>query len=211
MIRNKNVIIAIVLGVFLLGTNIFVVQKYRILKEHYKKQVTENSMTGKKEIALWVNSQVALSMDGRKMPNILLKEYNDSTISLKDYMINKRFVFVVRVNELHCSDCVNFILEKMGRLSQELNFDNHVLYLGTYQTPTVRRYLEKNMKLSSCILNVDHGEFSLPLEEDNFPYCFLLSDDRTILHTFIPDKVVPDLTNSYLKNISQRYFQTNKK
>lgn len=158
--KNISVIIAIALGLFLLGTNIFVVQKYRVLKKHYKTQVIENSQTGKKETALWVNLQVALSMDGKKMPNIQLKEYNGSAISLKDYMINKQCVLVVRVNELHCSDCINFILGKMGRLSHELNLDNHVLYLGTYQAPTVRRYLEKNMKLSSCIFNVDHGELS---------------------------------------------------
>ena len=52
-------------------------------------------------------------------------------------------------------------------------------------------------------------EIYLPLEEEGFPYCFLLSSDMTILHAFIPDKAVPDLANNYLKNISQRYFQTN--
>ena len=66
----------------------------------------------------------------------------------------------------------------------------------------------KSLKITVNDL-VENGNLSLPLEEEGFPYCFLLSSDMTILHAFIPDKAVPDLANNYLKNISQRYFQTN--
>ena len=160
-------------------------------------------------MALWVNSQIAFSVNGMKMPNILLKEYNGVTIPLEEYMKGRKEVLVVRVNELYCSDCVNFILQKIGRLSKELNLDENILLIGSYQSSTARRYLEKNMKLPSTVFDIENGNLSLPLEEEGFPYCFLLSSDMTILHTFIPDKAVPDLANNYLKNISQRYFQTN--
>lgn len=63
-------------------------------------------------MALWVNSQIAFSVNGMKMPNILLKEYNGVTIPLEEYMKGRKEVLVVRVNELYCSDCVNFILQK---------------------------------------------------------------------------------------------------
>ena len=124
-------------------------------------------------------------------------------------MKGRKEVLVVRVNELYCSDCVNFILQKIGRLSKELNLDENILLIGSYQSSTARRYLEKNMKLPSTVFDIENGNLSLPLEEEGFPYCFLLSSDMTILPAFIPDKAVPDLANNYLKNISQRYFQTN--
>lgn len=102
-----------------------------------------------------------------------------------------------------------FHTSKIGRLSKELNLDENILLIGSYQSSTARRYLEKNMKLPSTVFDIENGNLSLPLEEEGFPYCFLLSSDMTILHAFIPDKAVPDLANNYFKNISQRYFQTN--
>ena len=187
-------------------------QSYQRLQEEFglsQEQIADKSITGQKEMALWVNSQIAFSVNGMKMPNILLKEYNGVTIPLEEYMKGRKEVLVVRVNELYCSDCVNFILQKIGRLSKELNLDENILLIGSYQSSTARRYLEKNMKLPSTVFDIENGNLSLPLEEEGFPYCFLLSSDMTILHAFIPDKAVPDLANNYLKNISQRYFQTN--
>ena len=165
MKKNINIYIVGILALLLLGVNVITLKKYRALKTYCQEQIADKSITGQKEMALWVNSQIAFSVNGMKMPNILLKEYNGVTIPLEEYMKGRKEVLVVRVNELYCSDCVNFILQ--------------------------------------------NGNLSLPLEEEGFPYCFLLSSDMTILHAFIPDKAVPDLANNYLKNISQRYFQTN--
>ena len=191
MKKNINIYIVGILALLLLGVNMVTLKKYKALKTYCQEQIADKSITGQKEMALWVNSQIAFSVNGMKMPNILLKEYNGVTIPLEEYMKGRKEVLVVRVNELYCSDCVNFILQKIGRLSKELNLDENILLIGSYQSSTARRYL------------------SLPLEEEGFPYCFLLSSDMTILHAFIPDKAVPDLANNYLKNISQRYFQTN--
>lgn len=209
MKRNLNIGIVIIFGLTLLGINILTLHKYKTLRKFSQEQIAENSLTGRKEMVLWVNSQVALTVNGMKMPDIQLKEYNGNTIPLEDYMKGKKEVLVVRINELHCSDCVNFILEKIARLSKDLNLDDNILFLGSYQTPTSRRYIEKNMKLPAIIYDFENGELPPMLEEENFPYCFLLSSDMTILHAFIPDKAVPDMANNYLKNISQRYFQTN--
>ena len=199
MKKNINIYIVGILALLLLGVNMITLKKYRALKTYCQEQIADKSITGQKEMALWVNSQIAFSVNGMKMPNILLKEY----------MKGRKEVLVVRVNELYCSDCVNFILQKIGRLSKELNLDENILLIGSYQSSTARRYLEKNMKLPSTVFDIENGNLSLPLEEEGFPYCFLLSSDMTILHAFIPDKAVPDLANNYLKNISQRYFQTN--
>lgn len=209
MKKNINIYIVDILALLLLGVNVITLKKYRALKTYCQEQIADKSITGQKEMALWVNSQIAFSVNGMKMPNILLKEYNGVTIPLEEYMKGRKEVLVVRVNELYCSDCVNFILQKIGRLSKELNLDENILLIGSYQSSTARRYLEKNMKLPSTVFDIENGNLSLPLEEEGFPYCFLLSSDMTILHAFIPDKAVPDLANNYLKNISQRYFQTN--
>ena len=103
------------------------------LKTYCQEQIADKSITGQKEMALWVNSQIAFSVNGMKMPNILLKEYNGVTIPLEEYMKGRKEVLVVRVNELYCSDCVNFILQKIGRLSKELNLDENILLIGSYQ------------------------------------------------------------------------------
>ena len=164
MKKNINIYIVGILALLLLGVNVITLKKYRALKTYCQEQIADKSITGQKEMALWVNSQIAFSVNGMKMPNILLKE---------------------------------------------LNLDENILLIGSYQSSTARRYLEKNMKLPSTVFDIENGNLSLPLEEEGFPYCFLLSSDMTILHAFIPDKAVPDLANNYLKNISQRYFQTN--
>ena len=196
MKKNINIYIVGILALLLLGVNMVTLKKYKALKTYCQEQIADKSITGQKEMALWVNSQIAFSVNGMKMP-------------LEEYMKGRKEVLVVRVNELYCSDCVNFILQKIGRLSKELNLDENILLIGSYQSSTARRYLEKNMKLPSTVFDIENGNLSLPLEEEGFPYCFLLSSDMTILHAFIPDKAVPDLANNYLKNISQRYFQTN--
>ena len=197
MKKNINIYIVGILALLLLGVNMVTLKKYKALKTYCQEQIADKSITGQKEMALWVNSQIAFSVNGMKMPNILLKEYNGVTIPLEEYMKGRKEVLVVRVNE------------KIGRLSKELNLDENILLIGSYQSSTARRYLEKNMKLPSTVFDIENGNLSLPLEEEGFPYCFLLSSDMTILHAFIPDKAVPDLANNYLKNISQRYFQTN--
>ena len=181
MKKNINIYIVGILALLLLGVNMVTLKKYKALKTYCQEQIADKSITGQKEMALWVNSQIAFSVNGMKMPNILLKEYNGVTIPLEEYMKGRKEVLVVRVNELYCSDCVNFILQKIGRLSKELNLDENILLIGSYQSSTARRYLEKNMKLPSTVFDIENGNLSLPLEEEGFPYCFLLSSDMTKL------------------------------
>ena len=133
MKKNINIYIVGILALLLLGVNVITLKKYRALKTYCQEQIADKSITGQKEMALWVNSQIAFSVNGMKMPNILLKEYNGVTIPLEEYMKGRKEVLVVRVNELYCSDCVNFILQKIGRLSKELNLDENILLIGSYQ------------------------------------------------------------------------------
>lgn len=112
MKRNISVYIVGILALLLLSVNMITLQKYKTLKKYCQEQIADKSITGQKEMALWVNSQIAFSVNGMKMPNILLKEYNGVTIPLEEYMKGRKEVLVVRVNELYCSDCVNFILQK---------------------------------------------------------------------------------------------------
>lgn len=112
MKKNINIYIVGILALLLLCVNMVTLKKYKTLKTYCQEQITDKSITGQKEMALWVNSQIAFSVNGMKMPNILLKEYNGVTIPLEEYMKGRKEVLVVRVNELYCSDCVNFILQK---------------------------------------------------------------------------------------------------
>ena len=172
MKKNINIYIVGILALLLLGVNVITLKKYRALKTYCQEQIADKSITGQKEMALWVNSQIAFSVNGMKMPNILLKEYNGVTIPLEEYMKGRKEVLVVRVNELYCSDCVNFILQKIGRLSKELNLDENILLIGSYQSSTARRYLEKNMKLPSTVFDIENGNLSLPLKKKVFHIAF---------------------------------------
>ena len=82
MKRNISVYIVGILALLLLSVNMITLQKYKTLKKYCQEQIADKSITGQKEMALWVNSQIAFSVNGMKMPNILLKEYNGVTIPL---------------------------------------------------------------------------------------------------------------------------------
>ena len=72
MKKNINIYIVGILALLLLGVNVITLKKYRALKTYCQEQITDKSITGQKEMALWVNSQIAFSVNGMKMPNILL-------------------------------------------------------------------------------------------------------------------------------------------
>ena len=208
MNSNWKTITAACLIIGLVAFNTYVVYQYRRLRKALKEQKSISFEAGRKETALMANLQLALENDGLELPaDLLLKHSQDSIFSLGSYMKGRKQVLVVRVSDLYCADCNNFILQKMGRLTQELNLSGHILYIGTFQSATTQRILRNRMGLDSDIMLADQESLSiLPLEGIGFPYCFVLTEDLTILHAFVPDKTVPSLSNFYLRSISQRYF-----
>ncbi len=74
MKKNINIYIVGILALLLLGVqcNSFL-KKYRALKTYCQEQIADKSITGQKEMALWVNSQIALSVNGYEDAKYLIK------------------------------------------------------------------------------------------------------------------------------------------
>ena len=63
MKKNINIYIVGILALLLLGVNVITLKKYRALKTYCQEQIADKSITGQKEMALWVNSQIAFSVN----------------------------------------------------------------------------------------------------------------------------------------------------
>lgn len=207
-----NYITKIIIGaifIVLLILNFTIVSKLRYYR--MKLQVNEQELSDRninKELTYQINFLQSLKSDGYRYNNIDLKFENQHIISLYDYMKNKTNILVLRISDMHCSECVISILTKINRQSTELKLKEHILILGSYRNPIELksvRLLVPNLQIS----NIEGNIPPFPLEANDYPYCFILNQDMTVMHSFTPNKTVHDITNSYLQNISQRYFQTN--
>lgn len=200
-------IILFIALLFLAGINLWLVKTLRIVQEEYVQlKEAQHPVNSKKERDLEVNAQLGLLNDGLQLNDLVLTGRDDENVSLKEYMYDKKTVLVIRINELHCSDCVNFILHKVDRLSKELKLTGHILVLASYRNPTVLRIMQNKQETPMPFYNAGQQAIPLPVEKVKFPYCFILDRDLTVRHVFVPDKAAAALSNQYLQGISKRYF-----
>ncbi|WP_279094950.1 heavy-metal-associated domain-containing protein [Bacteroides acidifaciens] len=192
----------------LIITNYLVVNKLRTYKKELIEEKGKLYATSELEHTYWVNFLQGIHTDGTKFDNVKLASKEQPPIALEEYMKDIPYVLLVRISDMHCNDCVTSIMSKLNRLSSELNLTANTLVLASYQNPVALKSV-RNLAPALKTCSVNSTDISFPLEEANFPYCLVLTKDMTVLHSFTPNKAVHHLTDSYLKNISQRYFQTN--
>jgi hypothetical protein len=53
------------------------------------------------------------------------------------------------------------------------------------------------------------SDLNIQADSTGLPYYFILDRNLNISNIFIPNKSAPDLTNNYLKTITNRYFINN--
>ncbi|MDR0680580.1 MAG: hypothetical protein LBG15_01835, partial [Dysgonamonadaceae bacterium] len=117
---------------------------------------------------------------------------------------NENRKLVCRFSELYCESCVNYAILKIKNRTDSLG-KNNILFLGMYENNTSLKILKPQYNIQD--MNVyNTGALSLPAEEMGFPYYFVLDSALRVTDVFVPNKIVPELTDRYLKMIRERYF-----
>lgn len=186
-----NVILCIIAyGYFKSDQNEYIdLQKDSDIKTGVLKQVFRNAL---------LNDDVAV------LDSITPSEEQEKLKATLDSMQGNKPIFAVRVSELHCEECVRYILLKLVRMTKDTEMGKHVVLLVSYQNERYLPYLFKNLSVKFPICRVD--EVPLDVELDNFPYCFVLNKEGKASHVFVPEKSMSDLANFYIKTINERYY-----
>ena len=135
--------------------------------------------------------------------SLLLIDTSRNTCSLNEVLTDS-MTFVLRISDLHCGDCVRFMLLKLVRLTQNSNMKNKVILFASYQNKKQLSFLLDDLSIKYPVYFVDRVPLSV--EDLSNPYCFILNKDGYVTHTFVPDKNQPKLANYYLKSLMRRYY-----
>lgn len=121
-----------------------------------------------------------------------------------DEVLTDSMTFVLRISDLHCEDCVRFMLLKLIRLTQDSNMKNNVVLFASYQNKRHLSLFLKKISVKYPVYFVDR--VPLNVEELSYPYCFVLNKDGYVAHTFVSDKNQPQMANYYLETLMRRYY-----
>jgi hypothetical protein len=107
---------------------------------------------------------------------------------------------------LHCEECVRFFLLKLIRLSDVKGWSNdQIVILGSYQNARSLFVYTEQLGVRFPVYNMEPPD--LPAEKLSAPYCFITDRSLQVMHFFVPDKYVGEISNYYLDLVANRYFK----
>lgn len=180
---------------------------YSVFKKGHQRSNTEfqSELTRKTEI-LERDFKVRLLNDNLRIdPNVEVMSLDKKRYPLTQ-ILNEGPHLIVRFSERHCEECVSYILLKILRLTNVKSWNKKIILLASYQNQNALSVLMKKMAIKYPVYLIEN--LSIPSEEFNFPYCFILDKSMHINHVFFPDKYEFQLTNTYLELIENRYFNS---
>lgn len=121
---------------------------------------------------------------------------NNVSIKLDEFK-SERTRFICHYSSQSCAACVNYAKQCIKDIFREQSSD--IVYLVSDYALN-EKFKDKNT------INIGRKKLGVPLDDANLVYYFIIVDNR-IEHVFIPDKNYPNYTESYLKQIKQRYFE----
>jgi hypothetical protein len=185
--------------------NIVLLYKIVVVKKYHKDYLGNiKAYETEKMNAYYTNFQTGLLNDGIKVENKILIDSLNNKLQLIDLFEKRDNLLVCRFSELNCQECVIYSVVKLVRLSEEIG-RNNIVFLGSYENNKSLHILKKQINLQNMnVYNIPY--LDIPVENESHPCYFILDNTLTISNLFVPDKSVPDLTNSYLKTITNRYF-----
>lgn len=120
-------------------------------------------------------------------------------------LVKNNPIFVLRISDLHCEECVRSILIKLTRLTHDTKFEKNIVLFASYQNKRTLSIYIDNLDIKFPVYIVD--KLPLPCEDLNYPYCFMINKNGSIFHTFVPDKNQSEIANNYLGIIQEKYFK----
>ncbi len=142
----------------------------------------------------WANDLIPLNP-------CLVYEGNNTTDTLNLLENIHQETLVFRFSAESCDVCVNFVISRLKNAFPDYAKNQRIMLIGSELNPRVKEgYYGKNT------FSFIGGDMGLPAEKYNVPFLFIIDEDRISKMGFVPDKAYPELTDSYLINIRNRFF-----
>lgn len=202
--------------IILLSVLLFTYSKNKVLVQTLEQQKNSIMLSGKGNKnntshtlkVLESNMKYNLGNDGIRLKNIDLRSLNGTKVSLNSIAgKGNDCKLIVRISDMFCNTCNEYLLLKLLRRKDEIGIDN-IIIIGTFQNKNSMLILKENLKIPFQIYNtIDNNSFNyLPIENESFPYCFIIDQSKTIQHVYLPIKSEPEISEKYFNSIIKRYF-----
>ena len=169
--------------------------------------------TNHSDIAFDIGFYQTLSYDYRSLikqdqtrflcDDIVIVDSNDSIIAYKSVFDKRKLV--VRYSNLDCNVCVDSIIKYSKLLATDIGRDK-IVVCAKYDNKRDFHLLSRINKNVLDIYKVD--DTLLNLDDKGTPYMFVINDDNTISHVFIPHKEYPNLMMWYF-DVVKKYLIAN--
>jgi hypothetical protein len=106
-------------------------------------------------------------------------------------------------SELNCNSCVEENIYLLNNFGNTIG-NEHILFLTSYKNKRDLTLFRRINKIKSHIYNV--SSIGLPIEELNYPFCFVINKEGKAECVFIPIKEDSLYFKRYLEMIKNKYF-----
>lgn len=214
--RIKSEFVYVFLIVILLSVLLLTYSKNRTLIKAIELQENSRLLSGNKNEnnssmklkMLELNRKYDLENNGIKLLNTDLRNKKGEKIGL-NAIIGKgnNDKLIVRISDMFCNTCNEYLLLKLLHNKDNIGIDN-IIIIGSFENNNSMKILRENLKIPFQIYStINNDAFNyLPIESENFPYCFMIDKSKTIQHIYLPNKAVPEISEKYFKAITKRYF-----
>jgi hypothetical protein len=137
--------------------------------------------------------------------SLRVTDKDNNTIKIEN-ILNGTKKLIVRYSYLNCNSCVDTVIKYATNFAQK-NGNKKISVFADY-TNTRDFYLFLRLNKNNLDIFRTAGHVS-KIDERNVPYMFVLNEDMTISHLFIPHKEYPHLINWYFEVIEKYFADTN--
>jgi len=135
----------------------------------------------------------------KTMNRISTEKYSDAI-----GVISKDERLVFRFASWHCNMCYEEELKRLNNLNSKVD----IIILTTFEDKHFRALRGKYKQVFPRGIYINtRSNLGLPQENIGEPYYFILSEDSTVSSIFIPDKLLPDLTDNYFSIIGEIFSE----
>ncbi|MCL3781507.1 hypothetical protein EMN47_14040 [Prolixibacteraceae bacterium JC049] len=127
--------------------------------------------------------------------DLVLFDIDKKKYTLKDCI--KKEVLIFRVSKIHCNACIIEQFEILNKLNRD------IVVLTDFETHRRFRFFCQANNIKSRIFNCQ-SNLNLKINKLGKPFFFILKDDLSCHHFFVPFAGHPFLTKKYIENISMK-------
>jgi len=149
--------------------------------------------------------QNILKNEGCKIDtSIVLVNLKNDTISMGRLNLKKAKYLCLFFSAEYCSDCVNYCLTQMKTLLSDNKNTEMLFFASKYQLRDLYVFARSNQFPNTAFFCTE--SLKIPIEQSKEPFMFVLDEQLSVSHFFIPRKEMPELTQRYLKIV--KLFQS---